>query len=457
MKFYTMSELEKLTKKEINNILVERSELCAFLVKNALLGKTIESDMGNKLGEDEESLVFQIKDITYHNTKYIFYNEKNTDISINIYLDGYSCTTKKEIMYEDEATDYALRTLIEDHVVKKGRIYWGLRKNQGLDYINMGLLIPTSIINPDILAYDEYKAYCQNKKATPLSKEKKKKELEKKLASHIEELKDERFNLLREDHCYVPEDKEELIKFIKKAAKKTFDRAALVGAIKKNSDNEEIVSAVLEGFYEDIFQYASDRLKNDRKFIESCLDKNIVTIMEFVADKFKDDDVLMFKAVSVNASMIEVASDRLKADKNLCLIAMSDKGSGGHAYHHISEELKKDKDIILKLVETRGDFFAYCEEVKTDKELLIKAFSTAFDQQSRNLLENTSEEFKNDKQVALAAIKCFPDNIYYIGEKLKAEIGNFEPYTYLSKIDLYNEITDEVANNTSSSKRKMKM
>ena len=457
MKFYTISELEKMTKAEITKVLLERNKICTSLIKNALVGKTIESDMGNKIGDDEESIIFPIKDINCHNIKDIFVDENNTSISLNIYLDGYFCKTKKDIMYDDEATNFSFRTLIEENIVKTARIYWGLRRLQGVDYINMELLLPSPLINPDIVAYQNYANYCKSKRATLVSKEKKKQELDSKLVLAIEELKDERFNILREDYCYIPEDKEELMKIIKKAAKKTFDRAALVGVIKKYPDNEEIVSAVLEGFYEDVFQYASDRLKNDRKFIEYCLDKSIVNIMEFVADKFKDDDVLMFKAISVNGSMIEVASDRLKNDKNLCLIAVSDKGSGGNAYHYISDEMKKDQDIILKLVETRGDFFAYCEEVKTNKELLIKAFSTAFDQQSRNLLQNTSEEFKNDKQVALAAIKCFPQNIYYIGEKLKAEIGNFEPYTYLSKIDLYNEIKDEITDNKSNSKRKIKM
>jgi hypothetical protein len=455
MKLYTFEELEKFTKKDIKNILTERAKMCGSLLNDALIGKTIESE-GND--EEEEPLNFKIKEIIYHPSKELSINEKFIAIPVNIYLEDYNCTTKAEIIYENETTDFSIKDLLQEQIIKGTRFSWRAKRLQGLDYINIEILIPNALINPDIKIFNEYNDFITtNQKVSSVKKIKHRKELEKKLALEIEELKYQKFNIVKESGSYVPEDKEELMQFIHHANRVSFDKQALVEVMKKYSDNKEIVEAILAGFYEDIFKYASNRLKNDRDFIESCLDKKIVTIMEYVCDKFKDDDVLIHKAVTVNGSVIEHASERLKDDKNIALIAVGNNLSGDSAYFSISENLKKDKDIILKLVETRGDFFAVCPEVETNKELLIKAFSTAFDRQSSNLLRNTSEELRNDKEVALAAIKCNPDNIYHIGEKLKKEIGSFDPYTYLSRIDLYNEINEEVINHEVSPKRKMKM
>lgn len=454
MQLYTIEDLENFSPKKIKEILLERSKLCTTLIKNALIGKTIESE----IEKDNDSLVFPIKDITYHMKKEIFIDNKFMVIPINISLEGYCSKNKKDNLYEDLSIDHEIDELLEEYVCPKTKVHWGNKKLQGIDYINMDLLIPNTLVNPDIIIFNEYNSFIEStKKLTPLKIQKKKKELEEKLAKDLEQLKYQKFNVIQETHLYIPEDKDELMEFIEYANKNTYDKQALIGVMKKHSDNEEIVSAVLEGFNEEVFEYASKRLKNDRKFIESCLDKSIVNIMHFVADKFKDDRDLILKAIRVNSSVMEIASERLKNDKNLCLVAVGNFGTGGDAYFHISEELKKDKDIILKLIETRGDFFAFCPEVETNKDLLIKAFSTAFDRQSHNLLVNTSEELKNDKEVALAAIKCYPENIYYIGEKLRKEIGDFEPYTYLSKIDMYNEINESVTTENNGTKRKLKM
>ncbi len=455
MKIYSISELELLSKEQINEIIIERSKLCASMVSQALFGKKIESNMGKSLRDNPPKVDFTIKNITYHQNKDVCYDSNNTVIPINVYLDGYSCKTKKDTMHYDELAQHKLRYLLEKNIDENISIHWGSKKLQGLDYINMDLLFPTNLINPDIIAYSDYLNYCkQNKKASESSKERNKKKLQDDLEIKVNDLNSQRFNLLKEDYLYVPENKEELMEYISKATRKTFDKQALIGVVKKYPDNEEIIFEALYGFQEDVFEYASDRLKNDEKFIHYCLDNNRVNFLEFVGDKFKDDEQVIRKAINISGYIIRVASDRLKNDKQLCLIAIENQAD---AFGVISEEMRKDKDIINKILEKRGDYFCICPEVKTNKELLIKAFSTAFDRQSYNLLTRTSEEFRNDKEVAIAALRCSEDNIRYIGEKLKAEIGDYDPITYLTKIDLYNQMSDEVVEQDITPKKKLKM
>jgi len=455
MKIYTISELELFNKEELRKIIFERSELCSTLIKNALLGKKIDSNMGKPITKNMDKLTFPIKDINYHKSKDITFDERVTIIPINVYLEGYLCENNKESMHYDELTSHKLRTLIEKHVNEDCRIHWGEKKLHGLDYINMDLLFPTKLINPDILAYEKYAQYCKkNKKSNPEAKEKKKKEIQNELNVEVNELKDQRFNLVYEDHLYIPSDRKELMELIKKINKKTFDLETLTGIVKKYPDDEEIVYEAIGGFQEEVFKYASNRLKNDEKFINRCLDNNRVNFLEFVGKKFKDNEEIIRKAINISGYIIRVASNRLKNDKALCLDAVE---SQADAFLVISKEIRKDKDLIDKIIEKRGEYFCICPEVKTNKYLLIKAFSTAFDRQSHALLQRTSEEFRNDKQVALAAIKCNSENINYIGKKLRAEIGDFEPITYLSKIDLYNEMNQQVEKQAVMPQKKFKM
>lgn len=238
----------------------------------------------------------------------------------------------------------------------------------------------------------------------------------------------------------------------------TSDKEALKGVIELHSDNEDIVVAALNMFNDDLFQYASDRLKNDRDFILKVIDNDypmsLVNIVEHIAPHLQDDDEIMTKAINVSGYIIRAASDRIKNDKQYCMLAVTNQDS---AYGQISEQMRMDKDILLKVMETRGDYFALHPEVKTNKDLLINAFLTSPDRTSFNLLISTSEEFKNDKEVALAAIQCYANNVFYIGEELKNEIGDSEPIEYLKKAVLNEKLHKEVNNNNLSITSKMKI
>lgn len=89
--------------------------------------------------------------------------------------------------------------------------------------------------------------------------------------------------------------------------------------------------------------------------------------------------------------------------------------------------------LLNEAMKQRGEFLMCSPLVKTDKQLLIKAFSNAFPPQSTGLLNMTSEEFRNDKDVALAAVKCYPQNFWSLSKDLQKLIGDNDAVEFLSK------------------------
>jgi hypothetical protein len=456
MKLYTISELEKLSSDEIIEIINSRYKLFTKLTNDAIIGKKVET-IGSKAKEingRQEKRSFPIKNIEYLENKNPLFGQDVAIIPINIILDGYDSKSKNGTLYHDHLTTSSISNLLQKKIEKDITIHWSAKKLQGQNHVSFDLLFPIKLIAPDIIAYIDYNPDWNSKKIiSKIIDNEKKQKLENKLLKEIEEIQNNKFNLIKEKHAYVPDNKEELMEFIQKYSK-IYDKDALNEVVKKYPDNKEIVLAAIGLFNDEVFKYASDKLKDDREFVNYCIENHKGNILEFASERLRDDESLLLKAIkSVGGQIMRAASDRLKNDKNIALIAIQ---SQAMAYTHISENLKTDEEVISILIEQKPDFFKPPPIIRNNKELLIKAFKNAYPDSSNLLLEYTSDELKNDTQVALAAIECSPRNIEYIGQKLKDEIGDFEPFAYLKNIDLYKEMHNEMTNDNSS-KRKPKM
>src|SRR5579875_3077991 len=96
MKLYTISELEKFSLKEINQIINSRYQLFSKLMNDAIVGKNIES-IGSKAKEingKEEKISFSIKNIEYKDNDKPHLGSDVAIIPINLYLDGYNSKGK---------------------------------------------------------------------------------------------------------------------------------------------------------------------------------------------------------------------------------------------------------------------------------------------------------------------------------------------------------------------------
>ena len=89
------------------------------------------------------------------------------------------------------------------------------------------------------------------------------------------------------------------------------------GMILKNVSNEfkNDIYIVLQAIKQNIkaLQYASDDLKNYKKFILNIIRTNGL-VLEFVIDKFKNDRDIVSEAVKQNGHALQYASDDLRND-----------------------------------------------------------------------------------------------------------------------------------------------
>ena len=92
---------------------------------------------------------------------------------------------------------------------------------------------------------------------------------------------------------------------------------------------------------------------------------------------------------------LDNASDEVKADKEIVMAAVKEKGN---ALMHASEALKADKAIILAAVKENGNAFDYAsEELKADKEIVMAAVK-----ENRSALRYASDELQNDTDILSA-------------------------------------------------------
>ncbi len=159
------------------------------------------------------------------------------------------------------------------------------------------------------------------------------------------------------------------------------------------------------------FEYASDRLKNDRAFVLEAL-KVDPFILTYVAKPLMDDKEIVLTALGKYgkpwkngpyASNIKFASDRLKGDKEVALEALASDGS---YIQHISDQLKNDREIVMFAVESSGYALKYVsDELKNDRGIVSAAIK-----RNGGALEFASDELKDDDEIVGLAISqnCYP-------------------------------------------------
>ncbi len=176
---------------------------------------------------------------------------------------------------------------------------------------------------------------------------------------------------------------------------------ALEFATKELRDDEEVVFKALECYNdlesENVFRFASDRLKNDRNFILRSLSENGF-VLEFVPEHFRDDEEVVLTAItSIDySSALHDASIRLKADRDFILKAV---GLNGEVFCSVNEAFCDDEEVaIVAITDYPCAFKDVSARLRADKQFVLKAVS-----KNEKVLNFVSEEFKKDQEVLLAA------------------------------------------------------
>ena len=205
----------------------------------------------------------------------------------------------------------------------------------------------------------------------------------------------------------------------------------------KFQDDEEIVSYLLEYDY-DAMQYASERLKNSRKFALKAMQKQPYSInylevfqddpefleialkagygLKYATKEQKINKALVMKVIAINSHALEYADELLRDDKELVSFAIK-SGSYGYELDYASGRLKKDKELVLQAIKKNGGAFRYVDKsLEDDRAFILEAVKV-----SASILENISDRLKKDKEIALSAIAQDSNIFEYLDSSLKSD------------------------------------
>jgi lambda repressor-like predicted transcriptional regulator len=229
----------------------------------------------------------------------------------------------------------------------------------------------------------------------------------------------------------------------------------------------------------DILHFASDRLKKNRKFMLSVVDKygsrsltyasqDLGDDPEFmlaaiqhdteccdyvsISDKLGDDPTFMLTVMQISVILLQDASKNLRKNREFMLAAVQQDGmalefaskklkndreivfaalqNDGWAFIYVSDELQndheliphiekltKDREIVLATMKERSWLLEYAsDEFKKDREIVLTAV-----QQNRWLLGSTSDELKKDREIVLAAVQQNGWLLEYASDELKKD------------------------------------
>ena len=117
-------------------------------------------------------------------------------------------------------------------------------------------------------------------------------------------------------------------------------------------------------------EVASDELKKDKELVLVAIKQDGLAL-EFASNKLKEDKDFIFSVVKQNRLALKFASDKLKEDKDFIFSVVKQDGL---ALKFASDELKKNYDIILAAVIQNGRALEYASnELKKNYDIILAA------------------------------------------------------------------------------------
>ena len=121
--------------------------------------------------------------------------------------------------------------------------------------------------------------------------------------------------------------------------------------LKSFKDDHEIILKATFIFPEAI-SYATDELKNSKRFILKILKKNGLSL-EFVNKEFRSNAEHVLEAVKNKGKALKFADKKLKSDRNIVLEAIRQNPI---SIAYADTKLKSDKSILLEAIARDGTY-----------------------------------------------------------------------------------------------------
>ncbi|HDR9180263.1 TPA: DUF4116 domain-containing protein [Burkholderia vietnamiensis] len=181
-----------------------------------------------------------------------------------------------------------------------------------------------------------------------------------------------------------------------------------------NLDNKNEVLEWLQDRNGLKFHAVSERLKADRDVILVAV-REFGANLQYASEELRNDKEVVLSALSSWLGSLRHASANLRSDKEVVAIAIKKNQNN---LQYASEEIKDDKDFILSLpVFTDGIRYA-STRLRNDKDIAL-----AIVRKEGMCLQFLGDEIRNDLDVVFEATKNYHISVTYAGDKLKQDIG----------------------------------
>lgn len=197
------------------------------------------------------------------------------------------------------------------------------------------------------------------------------------------------------------------------------------------SDKKILLEHVNDVYFDSrSFIGATDEIKADNEFILQCLQESPSKLgfLRYIDQKLLDDKDFIMKAMELNKDAFDYASERLKEDQDIVILAIN------KYYKNASDYLKKewldDKDFMMKFIQRSHWQAVFKYDVSkwiNDKDFMLEAIRNHGEENymvGGALLYEVGDNLRDDEDIVLAAIQYgtyFTENLKYASDKLKRD------------------------------------
>ena len=167
----------------------------------------------------------------------------------------------------------------------------------------------------------------------------------------------------------------------------------------------------------DIYElnYISNRLKNDYDVMLQSINKNPTNII-YASDKLKDNDKFMLQTINEWYNSLEYASDRLKDDDKFMFQSIN---KSYNSLKYASDRLKDDFIFILSGIKCTGLILKYASNRLKDNDIIVLEAVT----NNGNALKYASNRLKDNLDIVVAAIINNNSALNYASDRLQNDFN----------------------------------
>ncbi|EFC41905.1 predicted protein [Naegleria gruberi] len=179
------------------------------------------------------------------------------------------------------------------------------------------------------------------------------------------------------------------------------------------NDREIVMASVkVNGF--NLVYVESEELKNDKEIVMAAV-TSCGRALEFASKELRNDIEIVRIAVQQDGIALQFASKELKNNKEIVLLALE---SHPKSYACISLGLKKDRDVIFKAFSKSLTCLSQVDQLFSNDREFIRTLAKL---DGNVALYYASEELRNDREIVIKSIQQDPSGFIFASKELQKD------------------------------------